>query len=304
MTRWRRPWSDGRTRPSPARADGSLCMVALRRPGLVLSIARTVRRRTEMLRPGPEEGTAVVTREQRLSATLVELADTLVSDYELLDYLDLLLERSIGVLGATAGGVLLTAGADLTPLVASHEQMRLLQLFEVQRGEGPCIDSYRRNEQIVEEDLARLARWPRFTPTALRCGYRSVFAFPMRLRNEVLGALNLFKAQPGPVDQTDFNAVQAFADMATIGIVHERAVRHARELAAQLQTALNSRVLIEQAKGILAEHAGLDMDAAYQALRWYARNHNGRLGEVAAAVVSGKVDTNEVARTQPPGGHR
>lgn len=147
-------------------------------------------------------------REQRLSATLIELADTLVSDYELLDYLDLLLERSIGVLGAAAGGVLLTAGADLTPLAASDEQMRMLELFEVQRGEGPCIDSYRRNEQIVEEDLARSSRWPRFTPAALECGYRAAFAFPMRLRNEVIGALNLFKAQPGLVDQTDIDAAQ------------------------------------------------------------------------------------------------
>ncbi|MGH8931613.1 MAG: GAF and ANTAR domain-containing protein [Egibacteraceae bacterium] len=243
----------------------------------------------------------MATREGQLLATLIELADTLVSDYDLLDYLDLLLERSRGVLGATAGGVLLSNGSGaLAPLASSHEQMRLLELFEVQSDEGPCIDSYRSNAQVYEEDLARSSRWPRFTPLALDRGYGSVFAFPLRLREQVLGALNLFKAQPGPAARPDLDTAQAFADMATIGILQERAAREARALAGQLQTALNSRIVIEQAKGILAEHARLDMGDSWQALRWYARNHNLHLRHVAAGVVDGTLDADQVAGARPP----
>lgn len=243
----------------------------------------------------------MATREGQLSATLIELADTLVSNYDLLDYLDLLLERCRGVLDAAAGGVLLSSGRGaLAPLAASDEQMRLLELFELQNDEGPCIDSYRNNTQVYEEDLARSSRWPRFTPLALERGYGSVFAFPLRLRDQVIGALNLFKIQSGPAGQPNLDAAQAFADMATIGILQERAAREAHVLACQLQTALNSRIVIEQAKGILAERAHLDMGDSWEALRWYARNHNLHLRHVAAQVVDGTLDAGEVAHTRPP----
>lgn len=230
----------------------------------------------------------MATREQSLSDTLIEFADTLVSDYDLLDYLDLLLERSTGILAAQAGGVMLSnERGHLQLLAATDERMRLMELFELQRQEGPCVDSYRMAAQIVEEDLACGSRWPQFTQVALREGYRSVFAFPLRLRGQVIGVLNLFREQPGSVDDADFQAAQAFADMATIGILSERAVRESRQLAGQLRTALNSRIVIEQAKGILAERGGLHMDEAYQALRWYGRNQNRRLRDVAAAIVHG-----------------
>ncbi|MGI8876717.1 MAG: ANTAR domain-containing protein [Egibacteraceae bacterium] len=246
----------------------------------------------------------MATRETSLSATLIELADTLVSDYDLLDFLDLLLERSTGVVAASAGGVMLTNGkAELQVLASTDERMRLMELFELQRQEGPCVDSYRRGEQVVEDDLERSSRWPQFTPVAVQEGYRSAFAFPLRLRGEVIGALNIFRERPGPVEAADLHATQALADMATIGILQERAVREARQLAGHLQTALNSRVVIEQAKGILAERAGLTMGEAYQALRWYARNHNRRLREVAAAIVSSDLTAEEVT-TMPDQGRR
>lgn len=243
----------------------------------------------------------MVTRERQLSATLIELADTLVSDYDLLSFLDLLLERSMAVIDAGAGGVLLSDGADtLKPLASSDEAARLLELFELQSLEGPCIDSFRRKEQVVVDDLSRSSRWPRFTPVALVGGYRSVLAIPMRLRGEAIGALNLFREQPGPIDRADIAAAQAFADIATIGILQQRAVSDARQLAGHLQTALDSRVVLEQAKGIMAEHARLDVGDAYQVLRWYARNHNRRLRDVAAGVVNGTLDTTDVARTRIP----
>lgn len=230
--------------------------------------------------------------------TLIHLADTLVSDYDLLDYLDRLLDQSSAVLAAQAGGVMLiTAGeerAGLQLLACTDEAARNLELFELQRQEGPCVDSHQRGETVVEEDLERSSRWPQFTALALEHGYRSVYAFPLRLRGSTIGALNLFRKAPGPVAPRDVSAAQAFADMATIGIMQQRAVAEARELAGQLQIALHSRVVIEQAKGMVAERTGCELEEAYQAIRWYARDRNQRLREVAAAVVAGTVTTQDL----------
>jgi GAF domain-containing protein len=239
----------------------------------------------------------------QVTDTLMSLADTLVSDYDLLDYLDQLLDRSSDVLGAHAGGVMLSDGGTrpetLHVLACTDEHARVLEVFELQRQEGPCVDSYRSGEQVIEQDLRSTTRWPTFTPAALARGYESVFAFPMRLRGSVIGALNLFRTAPGPVHGDVMRAAQAFADMATIGILHQRAVREAQEVAGHLQAALSSRVIIEQAKGVLAERLGLEMDEAYQAIRWYGRHHNRRLRAVAAAVVNGAISAHELI--EPPG---
>jgi GAF domain-containing protein len=239
---------------------------------------------------------------QRISATLVELADTLVSDYDLIDYLDRLLELTVDVLGADAGGVMLWNGKAsdnrLDLLACTDEPTRVVELFELQRQEGPCVDSHLLGEAVVEEDLAASVRWPQFTPVALARGVRAVYAFPLRLRGTGLGALNLFRREPGPAVVADVSAAQAFADMATIGILQQRAAQDARALAGQLQTALNSRVAIEQAKGILAERMTLDVEEAYQVLRWYGRNHNEPLRTVAAAVIAG--DLTAAAFEAPP----
>jgi GAF domain-containing protein len=241
----------------------------------------------------------VATYEQDVTATLVELADTLVSDFDLLDYLDVLLERSSAALDAAAGGVMLTDHhGDLQVLASTDEQMRLMELYELQRQEGPCIDAHRRGEAVVEPDLDATARWPQFTAEARERGYRAAFAFPMRLRGEQIGALNLFRTEPGSIDAQLVRATRAFADMAAIGILQERAVREGHELARQLQGALNSRIVLEQAKGIVAERAGCELGEAYQLLRWYARNHNRALRVVAAAVVSGDLSASDLA---PPG---
>lgn len=206
----------------------------------------------------------------RISDTLVDLADTLVSDYDLLDYLDRLLERSVEVLGADAGGVMLSPGGsrpqELNLLACTDEDARVVELLELQRQEGPCVDSHRLGIPVVEHDLSRSDRWPNFAPVAMDRGFQAVYAFPMRLRETVIGALNLFREAPGAVDAEEVRAAQALADMATIGILQHRAVQDARELAAQLQRALNSRVVIEQAKGILAERLGCDMEPAYEAM--------------------------------------
>lgn len=230
-------------------------------------------------------------------ATLIELADTLVSGYDLLDYLDRLLERSVEVIGADAGGVMLSAsgrGRPLQLLACTDEHTRVLELFELQRREGPSVDCHERGEPVIAEDLRRATSWPQFTPKALEHGYLSVYALPMRLRGATIGALNLFRTQPGAAAPEDVVTAQAFADMATIGIMQQRAVNEARELASQLQIALHSRVVVEQAKGVLVERLGCEFDEAYQLLRWYSRNHNRSLRDVAAAVVAGSISARDL----------
>jgi GAF domain-containing protein len=228
--------------------------------------------------------------------TFVKLADTLVSSYEVLDFLNTLLSRSMDVLSASAGGVLLTnRDGDLDVLASSDERMRRLELFQLQGEEGPCIESFHTHSPVAETDLATAKeRWPRFAPMALTQGYRTVYAFPMRLREQVIGALNVFHRDPGAAETADFNVAQAFTDVATIGILQHKAVSEARELAEQLQTALNSRVVLEQAKGVLAERAGLSVDDAFAGLRGYVRNHNLRLHDTAGRIVSGSLGVEQV----------
>jgi GAF domain-containing protein len=246
----------------------------------------------------------MTTDPHQVTDTLVALADTLVHDYDLLDYLDRLLQCTTGVIGADAGGVMLAAqdgDARLQVLSSTSESMRMLELFELQRQEGPCIDCHVLGEQVIVEDLEASRRWPMFAPLALERGYRSVYALPLRLRGVTIGALNLFRVEPGPVAAEHLRAAQAFADMATIGIMQQRAVHESRELAGQLQLALHSRVVIEQAKGLLAERLACELDQAYQLIRWYGRNNNRRLREVAAEVVAGTLSAGEL-NADPAGG--
>jgi GAF domain-containing protein len=236
-----------------------------------------------------------MSREELVSRTFVELAETLVEGYDVVDLLHLLAVRCVELVEVDAAGIVL---ADLSGTLrvasASSEDMHLLELFEVQNSEGPCYDSYASGVTIAA-DLVATDRWPRFRPEALRLGFGSVVAIPLRLRQEAIGALNLFRADRGPLDASDVMLCQALADMATIGLLQQRAMKEARVLAEQLQAALDSRVVIEQAKGVLAERAGIGMDAAFALLRSYARNHNRLLGEVAGAVIAGALPHEQLA---------
>ncbi|MHA5050718.1 GAF and ANTAR domain-containing protein [Streptomyces sp. SD15] len=225
---------------------------------------------------------------QRLLAkTFVELADNLVADFDLIDFLRLLTDRCVGMLGASAAGVLLAdRDGELRVMAASDEQVRLLELFQLQNDEGPCLDCFRTGAPVIVANLSGEAdRWPRFVAAAHRSGFRSVQALPMRLRDEVVGALNLFHATPGPFDPDVTPLAQALADVATISLLQQRTAHRSTVLNEQLQSALNSRVLIEQAKGKLAERRGIDMEQAFTALRGYARAHNRRLSDLARAFI-------------------
>lgn len=224
-----------------------------------------------------------------LARTFVELADTLVADFDVVELLTLLTDRCIEVLDVVAAGIMLVApGGELRVMASSSEAMRVLELFELQAEEGPCLDCFRTGVPVVNQDLAAAdGRWPQFAPEALASGFHSVHALPMRLRGAVVGALNLFHVEPGQMRQADVDAAQALADVATIAILQHRAVLEAQVVNEQLHHALNSRVMIEQAKGMVAERDGSSMEEAFAKLRSHARNNNLRLVDVAQQVIGG-----------------
>ena len=224
-----------------------------------------------------------------LSDTFVELTDTMVVGFDVIDFMHVLTNRSVELLDVSAAGLLLAdPRGELRVVAASSEAARLLELFQIQNDEGPCLECFRSGQPVQVEDLAAVAhRWPQFAPAAGRAGFAAVQALPMRLREQVVGALNLFRTAPGVFDPADIRVGQALADVATISLLQERNMRHSDTLNEQLQTALNSRVIIEQAKGKLAERLGLDMDQAFSLLRESARTSNRRLSDVAQAFVNG-----------------
>jgi GAF domain-containing protein len=230
-------------------------------------------------------------REAVLARTFVELADNLVDQFDVVELLTLLTDRCVEVLGVAAAGLMLVAPeGDLRVVASSSEEMRLVELFELQSHEGPCLDCYRTGKPVLNQNLARdYGRWPRFGPVALEAGFRSVHAVPMRLRGVTIGALNLFRDHEGLLEEADVIAAQALADVATIAILQHRAAIQAHIVVDELNHALNSRIMIEQAKGVLAERTHLDMNAAFTWLRNHARNHNLLLVDVAQSVIDGTV---------------
>lgn len=222
---------------------------------------------------------------QLLSEVFVEVADTLVDEFDLLDFLQNLTDKAAAVSGADAAGLMLVdAGGTLRFMVASNDAGKALELFQLQHAEGPCVDCYRMRTPVVNADLRHAEdRWPRFAPAALAAGFQSVHAFPLRLRNDSIGALNLFGRQDVAFQDDEVRVVQALADIATIGLLQERGIARADELAQQLQGALNSRILVEQAKGALAQREGIGVDEAFNRLRSQARSSRQRIADVAAA---------------------
>ncbi len=220
------------------------------------------------------------------------MADTLVDDYDVVDLLTGLTDRCVHLLGASAAGVMLSHPYGRLGLVASSsETMRLLELFELQAQEGPCMDAYHSGERVGHEILdAESGRWPSFTPAALEAGFRSASAIPLRWRDTTLGALNLLSTSDQPMAEADSIVARAFADLAAVSIVHHRASIEARRLNEQLSAALTSRVIIEQAKGVLSERAGIELSEAFSRMRAYAREHNLKLTDVAESAVAGTLD--------------
>jgi GAF domain-containing protein len=240
----------------------------------------------------------VAQREALLTETFVTLADTLVTDFDIVDFLSSLTQSCVALFDAADAGIMLADDTGHMHVAASSShQMRLLELLEIQHDNGPCPDAYRTGVAVSCPDLRDATeRWPQFAPAALATGFRSAYALPMRLRDEVIGALNLIRVDPGPLPPEDIAAAQGLTDLATIGILHHRAARESQLLTEQLQYALSSRIVIEQAKGFLAERLGLDMDKSFAILRTYSRDHNVRLVDTATRVIDRSLNPADLSR--------
>ncbi|MGA9102925.1 GAF and ANTAR domain-containing protein [Aeromicrobium sp.] len=228
----------------------------------------------------------------RLAEVFVEIADTLVDDFDLIDFLHRLADSVNDVTGGSSAGLLLADhNGTLHYMTASTEAAESLELFQLQHSEGPCLDCFHSKKPVITNDLAQaMDRWPHFAPRALDVGIHSVHAFPMRLRERVIGAMNVFGDGGLRLEDPDIRIVQALADVATIAILQERAIASAELLTEQLQGALNSRIVIEQAKGMIARDHDVSVDAAFSALRMQARSTHVRLADLASRIVSGEVD--------------
>jgi transcriptional regulator with GAF, ATPase, and Fis domain len=227
---------------------------------------------------------------EELAETLVEIADAAAGGRGPEGFLDLLAVRCVRLLDVSAAVLLLVDHGDQARSTgASGDPARELALLEDSPGQACC----EAGEPVVVPDLARTSlRWPEFTATATAAGFASAHTVPMRRRAEVIGALTLFRAEPGELDKVTDRIAQALADLATIGLLQARALHRQEGLAEQLQNALTSRVIIEQAKGVTGERLALDMDAAFNVLRGYARSRNLRITDLAGAVVDGSFDTS------------
>jgi GAF domain-containing protein len=228
----------------------------------------------------------------RLAQLFVGLADTLVADFDLIGFLHTLTDASVEVLDVQAAGLMLADQRGALRSAAATGNVGPLEDLELAHGHGPCVDCYATGGPVVnvDRDEAR-RRWPEFSKRAERAGYFSVHALPLRLRGQVIGAINLYCTGQAPLGAVELNIAQALADVATIGLLQERIIRDKTVLTEQLQSALNSRILIEQAKGIITERHGTTPSEAFTALRTYARDHSVSLAGLATSVLDGTLDT-------------
>jgi hypothetical protein len=241
-----------------------------------------------------------MTREDLIADTFVGIVDSLVDDFDIIDMLTGLTQGCVDLGLATASGILLAdQDAKLRVMAASSERAHLLELFQLQNDEGPCLEAFSTGEPVVHLDLPAAGdRWPRFAPEAVRTGFYTVHAFPLRLRISVIGAMNLFSAERRDIGEPASHLAQALADVASIAILQDQMIRQSDLRAGELQHALDSRVAIEQAKGMLAERANVDMDEAFAMLRAYARSVRRHLTDVAMHLVGGTMAVDEVAAVE------
>jgi transcriptional regulator with GAF, ATPase, and Fis domain len=233
-----------------------------------------------------------MTREERVTRVLVELADTLVVGFDVIDFLHTLVERSVELLSADAAGLMLAdQKGRLEVVAASSEEARVLELFELQSSQGPCMDCFTTGEALLNLDPRQMAdRWPLFAGAASVAGYRYAHALPLRLRGNVIGAMNLFTIAATPMTEDDVALGQGMADIATIGLLQQRRALEQDILTEQLQVALNTRIIIEQAKGVVSERGDTTLGEAFNLMRGLARRTQQPLTLIANAVLEGTVD--------------
>jgi transcriptional regulator with GAF, ATPase, and Fis domain len=245
----------------------------------------------------------LVRRESALSAAFIDIADTMVADYDLIEVAHRLCRHCVNLLDVAAAGLLLADGkGKLGVLASSNEQARLIELFQSQAdGQGPCLECFQTGKPVSAVDLCqRRDRWPQFVDEAQRLGFETVYALPMLLREHTIGTLNLFRTGITPLIGQDLALGRALADITTIAILQERALAHVETVVEQLQGALNSRVIIEQAKGVLSIRGRVSVDDGFKVLRAYARAHNRFLAELAREVIADEDQALKVLRFGEP----
>ncbi|KQQ03662.1 MULTISPECIES: GAF and ANTAR domain-containing protein [unclassified Rathayibacter] len=230
-------------------------------------------------------------REQLLLETLTTVADTLVDDFDVVDFLHDLVDRCAMIFDAVDVGIVLADGhGQLVVMASTSERIRLIEVLQLSTGDGPCVESYEHGSVVTAGSLDEIVRrWPAFAHGVRDSGYQSVHAVPLRLRRETIGSLNFFLDTPGALAESDVRAAQTIADVATIGLVQERTVREASLARDQLQRALDARVLIEQAKGVISHSLNVDMEAAWVILRQRARSRQARVTDIAQGVIDGVI---------------
>src|SRR3954453_11889720 len=240
-------------------------------------------------------------RAVRVARSFVALADTLVDDFDVVELLDRLVTDCVSLLDCSAAGILLLNQDRVLEVVASSDEAsRLMEVFQLESHSGPCVDAVQTGDPVAVVDAGELRhRWPAFGQAMVSVGFSAVYAFPMRLRNETIGALNLFDVERRRLSGFDLRLAQGLADIATIGILQQRTLARSSDLAEQLQLALNTRITVEQAKGMIAEFGGVDMGEAFEALRSFARQHRVKLTEVAHSLIGRTLDPAHVIARRP-----
>lgn len=228
-----------------------------------------------------------LTREQGILRAFAQLADTLVADYDVVDLLQNLVDLTSRFLGATASGVMLADDhGELDVIASTSEASRLVEVMQLSAYAGPCIESFETGAVVSVADIEQVPdRWQAFRDRALEQGFAAIDAIPLRLRAQTIGTLNLFRDATGDLPEDDLVAAQAFADVATIGILHQRSLAESDAIRQQLQFALNSRIIIEQAKGVVAQTRGVPIDQAFTLIRDYARRNQRGISLVASDIV-------------------
>lgn len=240
-------------------------------------------------------------RDRRLARVFVRLADTLGDDFDIVEFLHELCADVVQLIGAETAGVMLAdSRGGLRLLASSEERMRVLEAFELQSQEGPCLDAFRKRETVAATVAEGERLWPNFAPYAAELGIRHMAAVPLQLRDSTIGALNLFRSPDEHFAEGDLEIAQAMAKVAVTGLLQRRTIDQANLVAEQLRTALQSRITIEQAKGVLAERLGVSVDDAFQHLRSYARNNNRKLTDLAGDVANRRVDPEVFTESATP----
>lgn len=234
-------------------------------------------------------------RETLINKAFVSVADTLTTDFDVVDLLHKLVEQCTTILETDAGGLMLVDDdGQLQLMTSTSEAADFVEVMQLTADSGPCIECFTTGASVSVSDIAETDRWPAFRKAALQKGFRSAHAVPLKLRGQVIGTMNLFAVTVGALTQRDAAVAQALADVATIGILQDRISRENTILADQLHRALDSRILVEQAKGMIAHALTINIDDAFSLLRAYARANGLTIRDVAEGVSERTIATQSL----------